>query len=96
MDSKKARIRELDKRQRQLMYLARDLKCEATAVLLERSELVRELEALRREVFIHEKGITKISTKETKDYNNKKITNLLNQMTGEDLKNLVELLQKGM
>lgn len=96
MQTKKELIRNLEDQQQKMKRWAQDLKCEATNVLLERAKIMRELDSLKREVFIHEKGITKISKRQVETYNSNKIEKIIKEMSPDEIKNLVTLLQEGM
>lgn len=95
MKRKKELIKSLEDQQQKMKRWAQDLKCEATNVLLERAKILRELDALKREVYINEKGLTKISRHQVEAYNSNKIEKMIKEMSPDELKNLVTLLQGG-
>ena len=96
MLQKKELIKSLEDQQQKMKRWAQDLKCEATNVLLERAKILRELDSLKREVYIHEKGVTKINKHQVETYNSNKIEKMIKEMSPDELKNLVTLLQEGM
>lgn len=93
MQTKKELIHNLEDQQQEMKRWAQDLKCEATNVLLERAKILRELDTLKREVYIHEKGVTKITRQNVEAYNTGKIEKMIKEMSPDELKNLVTLLQ---
>ena len=96
MQTKKELIRSLEDQQQKMKRWAQDLKCEATNVLLERAKIMRELDALKREIYIHERGVTKITRQKVEAYNSNKIEKMIKEMSPDELKNLVTLLQEGL
>ena len=96
MLQKKELIKSLEDQQQKMKRWAQDLKCEATNVLLERAKILRELDALKREVYVSEKGVTKINRHQVETYNSNKIEKMIKEMSPDELKNLVTLLQEGM